>query len=425
MTIILSTVVILIGTIQFAWYYGSIGFIGDDATADEAHQLAHLYKQALLIGSHDDEHEHSKSNAITAAGDVLLHRGRVFQEFLPRILDRHTLLLEQQQYQVVIVSSSRRNSNENNDNGTADARMATACMDEASRMVADAASEFGHATVHQALSNFTKKNATLSSSADSSSSSEVLLLFLSTSSTSSGDCNIDTKQQGREEGIEEQKLSTTSDDAAAATVDELFDSPAVQQLLQFADSNPLNYMDASIKQKQRIRINGPQFIVMEVEVVVYAASNVNISNYYYGGHRAIESLISAHYRVQLLAATHFLGIDWPPNTLITLDNIEHFFCDARQSLKSDQMIYKDNGGNSTVFRAYLFATRGLELAIPSRRTYLDLSRLYSDDKTEGTGRTGADLHPTDDIYLQCPTMIHQRLKISFDEQVCRYFVNTP
>jgi hypothetical protein len=69
---------------------------------------------------------------------------------------------------------------------------------------------------------------------------------------------------------------------------------------------------------------------------------------------AIQVLLDAKYKVQIMACTHYLGADFGPNVLLTTSNIPEFARATRAA------------GAHT----YLFATQGFDLAIPSARTFL-------------------------------------------------------
>ena len=88
---------------------------------------------------------------------------------------------------------------------------------------------------------------------------------------------------------------------------------------------------------------------------------------------------------------------WEPNTLITTDNVEYFFHWAMQKVEE----------SSGIFRGYLFATRGLDLAIPSRLEYLN---------TILEKRRKLDNVALDDVsYSKCPDR-HSALEVNFVEE---------
>jgi hypothetical protein len=104
-------------------------------------------------------------------------------------------------------------------------------------------------------------------------------------------------------------------------------------------------------------------------------------SYTFGGKETVKALLTHNYKVQLLSATDFWYATSPfsaggpvfrPNDLIDESNVDAFFrwgatCAAfSEALVKDETEYK----GSSRFKAYLFATQGLDLAIPSRRKFL-------------------------------------------------------
>lgn len=84
------------------------------------------------------------------------------------------------------------------------------------------------------------------------------------------------------------------------------------------------------------------------------------------GRQAVEVLLAAHYRVQILSCTHAIP-GYGPNVLLTRDNLHHF------------ALLAGAVGADT----HLFGTQGLDLAIPSFREYLDVAKLTGCAKETG------------------------------------------
>ena len=82
-----------------------------------------------------------------------------------------------------------------------------------------------------------------------------------------------------------------------------------------------------------------------------------------GGFDTLKTLLRLKYKVQILSMSDWTEQDnWDPNTLITLENVDSF---CQRML---ELFLSSKSGK--VFRAYFFATQGLDLAIPSRLEYL-------------------------------------------------------
>ncbi|KAI2492272.1 hypothetical protein MHU86_22279 [Fragilaria crotonensis] len=115
-------------------------------------------------------------------------------------------------------------------------------------------------------------------------------------------------------------------------------------------------------------------------------------NYYtFHGMESVTHLLNHHYKVQLLSASDFWNNDnlretqgpgvFLPNSLITKDNLESFFIWGAQAAATSRacVVAQEEDIKTTsmrpppIFKAFLFATQGLDLAIPSRREYLNAS----------------------------------------------------
>jgi hypothetical protein len=142
--------------------------------------------------------------------------------------------------------------------------------------------------------------------------------------------------------------------------------------------------------------NGPKmtYIIFTVSITLQTL-NTSQYNYRYtsSGKLRIQDFLDQNYKVQLLSVsdlwsisaiskTHEPGI-FLPNSLITSDNIDIFFAWAAYSAALSRTLASINlkpprlsRSKNFVFKAFLFATHGLDLAIPSRREYL-LDSKYS------------------------------------------------
>ncbi len=124
------------------------------------------------------------------------------------------------------------------------------------------------------------------------------------------------------------------------------------------------------------------------------------------GPTAIQSLLNANFKMQLLASSHFFG--YHPNFLFRSKE------DVQQFLKEGAEFAQDGQ-----FDALLFGTQGLDLAIPSRLSYLQLDNLdvCIKDQLNVTGRCDSKLDARalgNEIFIPCPSR-HNQIQIDFDD----------
>ena len=74
----------------------------------------------------------------------------------------------------------------------------------------------------------------------------------------------------------------------------------------------------------------PKYIVLEVSIILDDQEHDDVCI------ALLDTMWTANYKVQLLAAKHIFGVQWQPNALITLDNIRSFFFDAKKKIKDDK-----------------------------------------------------------------------------------------
>ena len=134
-----------------------------------------------------------------------------------------------------------------------------------------------------------------------------------------------------------------------------------------------------------------------------------------GGLQAVRSLLKHHYKIQVLTVSHYhvepgdeprIHDLYGPNALLKSMR------DVRNLLKwgaSGALYYDDvHSGSIPVFTAYLFATQGLDLAIPSPRSYLDdASRVKSSES-----QTQVNLYKPV-VYKSCPKALVKTDLINF------------
>eukprot|EP00961_Rhodomonas_salina_P062215 835022-Rhodomonas_salina.2 len=103
------------------------------------------------------------------------------------------------------------------------------------------------------------------------------------------------------------------------------------------------------------------------------------------GTKSIKILLSHHYRVQVLSCTHAIP-GFGPNTMLTGTNADKFTALA----------------SALGAETYLYATQGLDLAIPSAREYLQVSELWGCKKVVETGGNCEGSVPVKVPFKTCP-----------------------
>ena len=92
------------------------------------------------------------------------------------------------------------------------------------------------------------------------------------------------------------------------------------------------------------------------------------------GKDAVDALVGHGYKVSVLSSSHSIDL-FEPNSLLDGDSLSHFLLLGAKKARQSSV------GRSVAFNAYLFATQGLDLAIPSQREYVT---------PLGAGRTKVD-----------------------------------
>lgn len=155
------------------------------------------------------------------------------------------------------------------------------------------------------------------------------------------------------------------------------------------------------------------------------------------GLTAVQTLLDAKYKVQLLSSSHFGEISKNPKDDVDDDDghsseeekkmsyhPNHHFKSTKEVKKflskgSDMATAISSKHNSKRgrFDALLFATQGLDLAIPSRLSFLALEKLSLCHK-DMTGRCDSKLNARalgQGVFQSCPKH-HRDIKISFDKR---------
>jgi hypothetical protein len=152
------------------------------------------------------------------------------------------------------------------------------------------------------------------------------------------------------------------------------------------------------------------------------------------GLTAIQTLLDSNYKVQLLASSHLDGDEpYRPNHLFkSQTDLKAYLtsgakiASASTQLKSNNTSYneKEVGGDRFQFQynqfdALLFATQGLDLAIPSRLSYIKVENMKAcqTKTTKKGGRCDSKMDARalgQNVFLQCPKH-HERISIQFDD----------
>jgi len=104
--------------------------------------------------------------------------------------------------------------------------------------------------------------------------------------------------------------------------------------------------------------------------VTYIIHRISASQMGSYGAKAADALIRRGYKVQVLSTSHFVR-KYPANTLLdTNTSVANLLRLGWALSAKGKALGNEDAGN--MFHAYLFATQGLDLAIPSQREYLDL-----------------------------------------------------
>ena len=105
--------------------------------------------------------------------------------------------------------------------------------------------------------------------------------------------------------------------------------------------------------------------------VTYIVHRISASQNGSYGVKAADELIRRGYKVQVLSTSHSVR-GYPANTLLDTNTSVAKLLKLGWALSVEGKARGNEGTDGNMFHAYLFATQGLDLAIPSQREYLDL-----------------------------------------------------
>ena len=105
--------------------------------------------------------------------------------------------------------------------------------------------------------------------------------------------------------------------------------------------------------------------------VTYIVFRISASQSGSYGTKAADELIRRGYKVQVLSNSHSVR-GYPANTLLDTNSSVAKLLKMGWALSVEGEARGNEGTDGNMFHAYLFATQGLDLAIPSQREYLDL-----------------------------------------------------
>jgi hypothetical protein len=134
----------------------------------------------------------------------------------------------------------------------------------------------------------------------------------------------------------------------------------------------LTFLDPGPARQARVVSGASRFLKEATATYIIVAVHFAGAASARDGLEAVRLLHRRRYKVQLLASGCYLGDAWAPNALLTLETAPLFFKDGLLAAASVAASHTTGtrGTTSTPANAYLFATQGLDLAIPSRREYL-------------------------------------------------------
>ncbi len=152
-------------------------------------------------------------------------------------------------------------------------------------------------------------------------------------------------------------------------------------------------------------------------IVIGIHSSKNKYKYEMKGLTAVKTLLDLNYKVQLLASSHLDGQKpYRPNYLFkSKEDVEDYLTSGADTVQLSINNIIGNERSSGTFDALLFATQGLDLAIPSRLSYVTLDKLNLCENETG-GRCDSKIKPWalgQEIFLKCPEH-HHRMSIDFD-----------
>jgi hypothetical protein len=148
-------------------------------------------------------------------------------------------------------------------------------------------------------------------------------------------------------------------------------TPKPSWILLAVFDSPLWMEDLIWKNSKRFLLEGT------VTYIVLGMHSMKLENstYRFGGLKAVEMLLQRRYKLQTLSASHYFADhdherkvfdDYGPNALFqSLGKVEDFL-----KWGADAASRFSGGNKDRVFSSYLFATQGLDLAIPDPRVYL-------------------------------------------------------
>lgn len=194
----------------------------------------------------------------------------------------------------------------------------------------------------------------------------------------------------------DRKLRTIDDDDNDETI-----------LLAVFDPDLAQQDDAVRRASRYIRLGSIEYAIFRMVSKATAGDDNNIVSY---GLSACETFLSAGYRLQVFSSSHVSRgghNDYGPNTMFkSVQHVENFL---RHGARLAAEVQRDDDrrvGLDATFQSFLFATRGLELAIPSRKEFLNLTGFGDDDVIDVTGSEGVP-------YLKCPP---SEASIRFNEE---------
>ena len=356
----------------------------------------------------------SSSRVFTAVDEQWLHNGRVIRELSHRVLSRSIA-----QSNVVIVSPNFGHSAHIISENHATSSEQIEAQAKERIYPAKVAIDQGHTTHLLPTSTNFSAGWQYDSNGDVNSTSIgwILLAYFITSSPPSDQ-------------------TTTASPDSTITIDDIL---APHRARAWLKQTTITYMVFPVSAKATIKVSS----IFENAKYDYKSDLIANKVIEIVGLTAAETLLELNYKLQLLASSHYFDRDddrggdekayyYGPNALFKSANDLHRFLYERLThvlqIEADKILSQHNYRNEQImtmedddllevhFHSLLFATQGLDLAIPSRFSYVDVGK--HDICNDGIGRKkrcdpkiGARALD-DNILLECPKH-HDSLSVQF------------
>lgn len=218
---------------------------------------------------------------------------------------------------------------------------------------------------------------------------------------------------------------------SSPTIDEIL-SPTNDAVQSWLSNTTITYIVFPIQATAKI----PLASILTDEEYAYEMDYTVDKSIEMIGLQAAEALLSNKYKLQLLSSSHYFDKEddnafyYGPNALFQNVKQLHRFlyqravevlrAEVRHIRKQRHSVYKSIGTEQMFkvsFHALIFATQGLDLAIPARSSYVDVGnhRVCKDPNGKRKKKCDPKLNPrahNNTIFLECPKR-HETVKLYF------------